>query len=142
MDINLYAAQARIAFFCDHLSHTQSVNHCQGNVDHSFYTQLGPHHQNQKSTFTPPTMYTKPKLNLKLFFQLFFNYLTQFKIVTLFRVENIILNIDLAPTFLDIAGVDPPSHMDGRSFFNLLFRRKRSRVALQWPDTFLIERLV
>lgn len=87
-------------------------------------------------------MYTKPKLNLQLFFQVFFNYLIQFKIVTLFRVENIILNIDLAPTFLDIAGVDPPSHMDGRSFFNLLFRRKRSRVALQWPDTFLIERLV
>lgn len=49
------------------------------------------------------------------------------------------LNIDLAPTFLDIAGVDPPAHMDGRSVVKLLHHRPNKRRKLKWPDTFLIE---
>ncbi|RZF39950.1 hypothetical protein LSTR_LSTR002353 [Laodelphax striatellus] len=56
-------------------------------------------------------------------------------------IDEIILNIDLAPTFLDIAGVDAPTHMDGRSIMRLLNRRRRSSRKSQgrWPDTFLIE---
>lgn len=53
-------------------------------------------------------------------------------------IDEIVLNIDLAPTFLDIAGVDTPPHMDGRSILPLLLSSKRKK--LKWPDTFLIER--
>lgn len=48
------------------------------------------------------------------------------------------LNIDLAPTFLDMAGVPTPNHMDGRSFLPLLLNRHR-HIKDTWPDTFLIE---
>lgn len=48
------------------------------------------------------------------------------------------LNIDLAPTFLDMAGVPTPPHMDGRSFLPLLLNRHR-HIKDTWPDTFLIE---
>lgn len=66
------------------------------------------------------------------------------------RIQDIVLNIDLAPTFLDIAGVEVPEHMDGRSMLTILkdadswmssghrhieVRRKKS-----WRDSFLIER--
>ncbi|XP_071442524.1 extracellular sulfatase SULF-1 homolog [Hetaerina americana] len=56
-------------------------------------------------------------------------------------IDDLVLNIDIAPTFLDIAGVEPPSHMDGRSFLELLHRNpKHGRKRLgKWPDTFLIE---
>ncbi|XP_068628568.1 extracellular sulfatase SULF-1 homolog [Battus philenor] len=54
-------------------------------------------------------------------------------------VDDIILNIDLAPTFLDMGGVEPPSHMDGRSLLPLLQPRRRRQAAAHWPDTFLIE---
>ncbi|XP_065163647.1 extracellular sulfatase SULF-1 homolog isoform X1 [Atheta coriaria] len=52
-------------------------------------------------------------------------------------VDDIVLNIDLAPTFLDIAGVEQPAHMDGRSVLPLFLNTKRKRV--KWADTFLIE---
>ncbi|XP_067014345.2 extracellular sulfatase SULF-1 homolog [Anabrus simplex] len=59
-------------------------------------------------------------------------------------VDDIVLNLDLAPTFLDIAGVETPSHMDGRSFLQLLHRGPKHgqmprRNKSRWPDTFLIE---
>lgn len=52
-------------------------------------------------------------------------------------VDEIILNVDLAPTFLAIAGVPTPTHMDGRSFLPLLSRNRN--IKDRWPDTFLIE---
>jgi extracellular sulfatase Sulf len=56
-------------------------------------------------------------------------------------VDEIVLNVDLAPTFLDIGGVPAPSHMDGRSFLPLIFNRRNEKGGIQdkWPDTFLIE---
>ncbi|KAJ4428166.1 hypothetical protein ANN_24181, partial [Periplaneta americana] len=60
-------------------------------------------------------------------------------------IDDIVLNLDLAPTFLDIAGVETPAHMDGRSFLKLLHRNPKHgqmaarRKKLKWPDTFLIE---
>uniref|UniRef100_A0A1A9WPE5 Sulfatase N-terminal domain-containing protein n=1 Tax=Glossina brevipalpis TaxID=37001 RepID=A0A1A9WPE5_9MUSC len=53
-------------------------------------------------------------------------------------VEEIVLNVDLAPTFLDLGGVPAPAHMDGRSILPLLFSKHRN-VRDSWPDTFLIE---
>ncbi|GAB0093778.1 Extracellular sulfatase SULF-1 homolog [Sergentomyia squamirostris] len=53
-------------------------------------------------------------------------------------VDEIVLNIDLAPTFLDIGGVSTPPHMDGKSFLPLLLGRHRG-IKEKWPDTFLIE---
>lgn len=53
-------------------------------------------------------------------------------------MDEVVLNVDLAPTFLDIGGVSTPQHMDGRSILPLLFSRQRN-VREQWPDTFLIE---
>ncbi|KAF0761980.1 putative extracellular sulfatase Sulf-1, partial [Aphis craccivora] len=57
------------------------------------------------------------------------------------KVNEIFLNIDLAPTFLDIAGVNPPAHMDGRSAFKLFHKHKKGnkKFVSHWPDTFLIE---
>lgn len=47
----------------------------------------------------------------------------------------------MAPTFLDIAGVNPPAHMDGRSAFKLFHKHKKGnkKFVAHWPDTFLIE---
>ncbi|XP_017848253.1 extracellular sulfatase SULF-1 homolog isoform X2 [Drosophila busckii] len=53
-------------------------------------------------------------------------------------VNEIVLNVDLAPTFLDIGGVPTPSHMDGRSILPLLLNRNRF-MCDNWPDSFLIE---
>ncbi|XP_011306979.1 extracellular sulfatase SULF-1 homolog [Fopius arisanus] len=54
-------------------------------------------------------------------------------------IDDIVLNIDLAPTFLDIAGVETPLQMDGRSFKKLFLNKHGRRTKFKWPDTFLIE---
>jgi len=36
------------------------------------------------------------------------------------RIEAMALNIDLAPTLAEIAGVEAPDYVDGRSFLPLL----------------------
>ena len=50
-------------------------------------------------------------------------------------IDSMVLNNDLAPTFAAIAGVEPPSFVDGRSFLQLL-----AKPETPWRRSFLIER--
>jgi N-acetylglucosamine-6-sulfatase len=51
------------------------------------------------------------------------------------RIDAIALNVDLAPTFADMAGIEPPAFVDGRSFLPLL-----ADPLQPWRQSFLIER--
>ncbi|CAK9304580.1 unnamed protein product [Gordionus sp. m RMFG-2023] len=58
------------------------------------------------------------------------------------EIKKIALNIDIAPTILDMAGIGVKEHMDGKSLLQLLKKEdqinaKNDRI---WGDTFLIER--
>uniref|UniRef100_UPI00358DFB30 extracellular sulfatase Sulf-2-like n=1 Tax=Myxine glutinosa TaxID=7769 RepID=UPI00358DFB30 len=57
-------------------------------------------------------------------------------------VPQIALNIDLAPTLLDMAGLDVPSDMDGRSLLSLLKSQAHhgDRKMIIWRDSFLVEK--
>ncbi len=50
-------------------------------------------------------------------------------------IDAMALNIDLAPTFADIAGLEPPGFVDGRSLLPLIDDPDRP-----WRQSFLIER--
>lgn len=51
------------------------------------------------------------------------------------RVDAMVVNNDLAPTFAGMAGVTPPTFVDGRSFLPLL-----AKPSTPWRRSFLIER--
>ena len=54
-------------------------------------------------------------------------------------VQSLIGNVDLTPTFLDIAGLPVPPHMDGASIFRF-FQKEKLKSRAPWRDTYLIER--
>ena len=49
------------------------------------------------------------------------------------KVEPLVLNVDVAPTLLDVAGVKPAAPVDGRSFVSLLKGQNTSG----WRDSFV-----
>jgi arylsulfatase A-like enzyme len=50
------------------------------------------------------------------------------------KINDMVLNIDLAPTFLELAGIQPPGTMQGASWVPL-FRGQRK----DWRDAFMFE---
>jgi N-acetylglucosamine-6-sulfatase len=50
------------------------------------------------------------------------------------KVEQVVANIDIAPTILEAAGLRPPAYLDGKSFLPLLQRKPA-----EWRDGLLYE---
>lgn len=50
--------------------------------------------------------------------------------------DDLVLNIDLAPTMLDLAGITPPNFMDGQSFKPMLLGAAKPTVS---RTDFLVE---
>jgi N-acetylglucosamine-6-sulfatase len=50
------------------------------------------------------------------------------------KIDSVVANIDLAPTFLDLAGLRSPADMDGKSYLPIL---RGQRIA--WRDSLLYE---
>lgn len=51
------------------------------------------------------------------------------------RSSKLCLNIDVAPTLLDVVGIDIPLHMQGRSLLNIM----RGKTEEDWRTSFLFE---
>jgi N-acetylglucosamine-6-sulfatase len=57
-------------------------------------------------------------------------------------VEQVVMNVDLAPTFLELAGIDKPAQMQGFSFVNLLkgnsagWKRDKVFYEYYWESAF------
>lgn len=49
-------------------------------------------------------------------------------------MKEMVLNIDIAPTFLDIAGVTVPKDMDGTSIMKLFRRKKGGRRSKRYKS--------
>ena len=49
-------------------------------------------------------------------------------------IDDVVANIDVAPTLLDMAGIGKPEHMDGESFLPLLQGKD-----VDWRDYLLYE---
>ncbi|XP_046865069.1 extracellular sulfatase Sulf-1-like isoform X3 [Xenia sp. Carnegie-2017] len=56
------------------------------------------------------------------------------------EIKEIVLNIDLAPTFLDIANARIPGAMDGKSVLKLIESYSRKNNDVKWRETFLVEK--
>ncbi|VBB28640.1 unnamed protein product [Acanthocheilonema viteae] len=64
-------------------------------------------------------------------------------------IREPVMNVDIAPTILDIAGIAVPRHMDGRSLVQLMrqydkqkrkTKKEAEKTEFRWRDTVLIER--
>lgn len=54
-----------------------------------------------------------------------------------FFLKEIMLNIDFAPTFVELAGLSPPVDMDGMSMTKVLMEKGNKSISFR--DTFLVE---
>lgn len=54
-------------------------------------------------------------------------------------IDNFILSIDIAPTMLDLAGVEIGKHIQGESFVRLLAKKRENAPTVPWRNSFLME---